>query len=129
MGSPVNAMRHPYKVPTLIPPASDAPLAARLICLRRSDDGRRIEKVGVEVGDVLKHYAPAGILFVLKLGAWRLRYVPPSGAALEVGVGLGADGEEQLHALTGNTLREDDGLSQVPLCTHRHHTGSFDAIG
>ena len=114
------------QIPT-IPSPGEPPRQAQLVCLRRSSDGQRVEKVGVEVGGVLKHYAPAGILFVLKLGAWRLQYLPPVGPPLEVGVVLGADGEEHLHA-GGNTLREDDGLSCVPQCTHRTSSGSFDVI-
>ena len=110
-----------------VPSAGEPPVQAQLICLRRSSDGQRVEKVGVEVGGVLKHYAPASILFVLKLGAWRLHYLPPVGAPLEVGVVRGADGEEHLHA-GGNTLLEDDGLASVPLCTHRTSSGSFDVI-
>lgn len=117
------SLRH---IPT-IPSPGEPPRQAQLICLRRSSDGQRVEKVGVEVGGVLKHYAPASILFVLKLGAWRLQYLPPVGAPLEVGVALGADGEERLHA-GGNTLLEDDGLSSVPQCTHRTSSGSFDVI-
>ena len=110
-----------------IPSAGEPPRQAQLICLRRSSDGQRIEKVGVELGGVLKHYAPAGILFALKLGAWRLQFLPPVGAPLAVGVVLGADGEERLHA-GGNTLREDDGLADVPLCTHRTSSGNFNVI-
>lgn len=120
-------MRKPTRITTTLPSAGEPPRQAQLICVRRSSDGERIVKVGVEVGGVLKHYAPAGIFFVLKLGAWRLQYLPPVGPPLEVSVVQGPDGEERLHA-GGNTLLEDDGLACVPLCTHRTSSGSFDVI-
>jgi len=120
-------MSKPLRITSTLPLAGEPPRQAQLICLRRSSAGQRIEKAGVEVGGALKHYAPAGILFVLKLGAWRLQYLPPVGPPLEVGVVVGPDGEERLHA-GGNTLLEDDGLSAVPLCTHRTSSGSFDVV-
>lgn len=101
------------------------PVAASLVCLRRSEDGKRIEKVGVEIDGVLKHYAPAGIFFALKVGAWRLRYVPAFGAGIDVSVGVGPEGEEVLLA-GGNRLAGDDGLADVPQCTHRSPSGSFE---
>jgi hypothetical protein len=91
------------------------------VCVRRSSGGARIEKVGVEVGGEVKHYHPAGVLFALKMGAWRLLYTPPgAGRPLEVGVGVDAHGREHLrvaHALSAGS----DGLRDAPGCTHGLH--------
>jgi hypothetical protein len=121
-------MRSRSRPPTTLPTLSEPVQYARLICVRRTEDGARVEKVGVEMGGVLKHYAPAGVLFALKLGAWRLRYVPPVGAGVEIEVGQDADGSERLQAQRGNALLADDGLADVPACDHRHLSGSFDAL-
>ena len=121
-------MRSRSRSPKSLPTDLEPPQYARLICLRRSEDGARVEKVGVEMGGVLKHYAPVSVLFALKVGAWRLRYVPPVGAGVDVEVGRDAEGRERLQAQRGNSLLEDDGLTDVPACDHRHLSGSFDAL-
>ncbi|MBF5045988.1 hypothetical protein FGE12_26485 [Aggregicoccus sp. 17bor-14] len=121
-------MRSRSRSPQTLPTELEPPQYARLICLRRSEDGGRVEKVGVEMGGVLKHYAPVSVLFALKVGAWRLRFVPPVGAGIDIEVGRDADGQERLQAQRGNALREDDGLSDVPACDHRNLSGIFDAL-
>ena len=100
---------------------------ATLVCARRSSGSRRIEKLGVQVDGALKHFHPTGVLFALKLGAWTLRYTPPGARGpVEVGVAHDAAGRECLRA--EGAVAPDDGLRDVPACTHRTPSGEFRAL-
>lgn len=99
---------------------------AALVCARRSLGSRRIEKLGVLVDGVLKHFHPTGVLFALKLGAWTLRYTPP-GALGSVGVELAYDTSGRECLRCEGTVPPDDGLHDVPACTHRTPSGEFRA--
>jgi hypothetical protein len=103
-----------------------APLIASVVCVRRARGGSRIDKLGIEVAGELRHYHPAGVLFALKLGAWRLFVPGADGVPLEVEVAVD---EYERESLRVRGASEDDGLQLAARCTHQTVSGVFRPVG
>lgn len=108
--------------------AASSPLIATLVCVRRARGGARIDKMGVEVAGELRHYHPAGVLFALKLGAWRLFLGASDGPPRELEVAVDAYEREYLRVVGAQDSGEF-GLAQAPACTHAHASVRVPAVG
>lgn len=107
--------------------SAPAPLIASIVCVRRARGGSRIDKLGIEVAGGVHHYHPAGVLFALKLGAWRLFLPVEGGAPVEVEVWV--DAFEREHLRVVGAQGEEDGLQGAVPCTHRSASAVFSAVG
>lgn len=106
---------------------TSAPLIASIVCVRRARGGSRIDKLGVEVAGELRHYHPAGVLFALKLGAWRLFLPGADGTPLEVEVVLDEYERESLRVV-GSSGSDGDGLQGAAPCCHQTVSGVFRPV-
>ncbi len=104
------------------------PLIASIVCVRRFRGGSRIEKLGVEVAGEVRHYHPAGVLFAVKLGAWRLFLATGAEAPRELEVAVDAYDREFLRVV-GTSALEDDALPAAAGCSHSAVSDAFDAVG